>query len=162
MIAVVQRVTEASVDVNGETVGRIAAGLAVLVSVEVHDTNYDAERMADRLLGLRIFPAGEKAYDLTVSQIGGALLVISNFTIAADTGSGRRPSLSPAAKPEAARPIFEHLLATLRLGTAPVATGRFGEEMRVSIVNDGPCTFILKVGAGAGAGSGGGGGDVSA
>ena len=152
MIAVVQRVLGARGDVGPVAVGVIGRGLAVLVAVEAGDGQAEAERMADRLLGLRIFPQGEKAYDLTVGQVGGELLVVSNFTVAADASTGRRPSLSPAAKPLEAQPIFEHLLRVLRADSAGVRveSGRFGAEMRVGIENDGPCTFLVKVPAAVG------------
>ena len=148
MIAVVQRVVRASVEVEGQAVGHIGRGLAVLVAVEVGDDLTTATKCAERLTTLRIFPNGDKAYDLTAVQAGGGFLVISNFTVAADTASGRRPGLSPAARPDVARPIFEHLLHEMRrlvAGAAAIETGRFGTEMAVALVNDGPCTVIVRV-----------------
>jgi D-tyrosyl-tRNA(Tyr) deacylase len=99
--------------------------------------------MAGKLLGLRIFPSGEKQYDLDVAAAGGALLVVSNFTVAAETAKGRRPSLNPAAGPETARGLFERLVAQLRESPVRVETGVFGADMQISLQNDGPTTFLL-------------------
>jgi len=143
MIAVVQRVLEANVTVDGDVVGRIARGLVVLVAVHATDTVGDVAWTAAKLAGLRVFPAGDKHYDLDVTAAGGTVLLVSNFTVAAETRQGRRPSLDAAAKPDAAKPLFEALAQALReLGVA-VETGRYQAAMRVGLVNDGPCTFLV-------------------
>jgi D-tyrosyl-tRNA(Tyr) deacylase len=145
MIAVVQRVTEAKVEVDGAIVGQIGLGLVVLLSVEKDDTQADMHWMAGKLATLRIFPEGEKAYDRSVRDIGGAVLLISNFTVSADTSEGRRPSLSRAASPEQAQPLFDALVFALReMQNVEVATGQFRAMMKVTIVNDGPSTFIVR------------------
>jgi D-tyrosyl-tRNA(Tyr) deacylase len=144
MIAVVQRVSEAKVEVDGEIVGQIDSGLAVLLAVERDDTAVEVEWMAGKLANLRIFPEGEKAYDLNVTQAGGSVLLISNFTVAAETSQGRRPSLSGAAAPEQAQHLFEAVVQALRNLSVNVQTGTFRAMMKVSLVNDGPSTFIVK------------------
>ena len=144
MICVVQRVSSARVDVAGETVGAIEHGLLVLASVVHDDTPVDIEWIAQKLVGLRIFRNGEKHFDLDVTQVGGSILLVSNFTVAADTRNGRRPSLLAAAKPELGEILFDHLVASVRNLGVPVATGRFGANMQVHIVNDGPATFIVQ------------------
>lgn len=142
MIAVVQRVTQARVLVGGDVVGSIDRGLVALVAVVRGDTDRDIEKIADKLVGLRVFPSDKGAYDLDVRQVGGAVLLVSNFTVAADVTGGRRPSFVDAMPPGEAKPVFESLEAALRL-RVPVATGRFGAEMRVEIANDGPLTLIV-------------------
>src|SRR5581483_4554764 len=114
MIAVVQRVTEARVDVDGQTVGAIGAGLVVLASVEADDDDADCQWIAEKLAGLRIFRNGDKHFDLDVRQVNGAVLLISNFTVAADTRRGRRPSLDRAAPPELGMKLFDHLVECVR------------------------------------------------
>jgi len=143
MIAVVQRVSRGEVTVGEETVGQIGQGLVVLASVHADDTDADVEWTANKLATMRIFSNGDKYFDLDVQQVKGAILLVSNFTVAADTRSGRRPSLSAAAPPEMGRKLFDDLVACVRgLGVA-VETGRFGAEMKVEIDNDGPVTFIV-------------------
>ena len=144
MIAVVQRVTEASVTVEGETVGRIGPGLAVLVAVHRTDTPADVTWTANKLAGLRIFRNGDKYFDADVRQIGGSILLVSNFTVAADTTGGRRPSFIAAAETERGRELFDQLVVAIREQGVPVETGRFGADMLVSIVNDGPVTVIVE------------------
>jgi D-tyrosyl-tRNA(Tyr) deacylase len=144
MIAVVQRVSEAKVEVAGEIVGQIERGLVVLLAVERDDTHADVDWMAGKLANLRIFPEGEKAYDLNVTQAGGSMLMISNFTVAAETSQGRRPSLSAAASPEQAQQLFDAVVSALRTLSVTVATGQFRAMMKVSLVNEGPSTFIVK------------------
>ncbi|HEV2296666.1 MAG TPA: D-aminoacyl-tRNA deacylase [Tepidisphaeraceae bacterium] len=153
MIAVVQRVTGASVKVGTVTVGEIGNGLLALVSIVREDDAQDVAWMASKLASLRIFRgdagSGERAgeqkhFDRSVSDIGGAILLVSNFTVAADTKRGRRPSFDRAAAPESGRVLFDHLIASLRATGVPVATGEFGGDMRVSLVNDGPATFIVS------------------
>ena len=145
MIAIVQRVKSGRVTVAGQVVGEIGVGMVVLAAVHADDTSADVGWMAAKIATLRIFPSedGEKYFDRDVKAVGGGVLLISNFTVAAETQSGRRPSLSPAASPEAARPIFEELLRVTRAQGVTVATGEFGADMLVDIANDGPVTFLL-------------------
>ncbi|GAA3223438.1 D-aminoacyl-tRNA deacylase [Actinocorallia longicatena] len=141
MRAVVQRVSEAAVRVDGEIVGEIGGpGLMVLVGVTHDDTPEKAERLANKLWGLRIL-AGERS----CSDVGGPLLVISQFTLYGDTRKGRRPSWLDAAKGETAEPLVDAVVAALRALGAKVETGRFGADMKVSLLNDGPFTVILDV-----------------
>src|SRR2546421_13097953 len=134
MIAVVQRVLEARVDVAGETVGAIGPGLLVLASIVHDDTPADAEWFAQKLVGLRIFRHGEKHFDQDVTQVGGSILLVSNFTVAAQTRKGRRPSLDSAAAPEQGERLFNHLLESVRNLGVPVATGKFGADMQAHLV----------------------------
>lgn len=143
MIAVVQRVTEAKVDVDGETVGRIGAGLLVLAAVHRTDTDADVAWTANKLAGLRIFRNGDKYFDADVKQVGGSILLVSNFTVAAATREGRRPSFSAAAETEMGRTLFDKLVDAVRALGVPVETGKFGAEMLVSLANDGPVTVIV-------------------
>ena len=144
MIAVIQRVTEASVRVGDETVGAIGPGLLALVAVEPGDADARIERMAARLLGYRVFADDRGRMNRSVVDAGGSLLVVSQFTLAADTASGMRPSFTTAATPDAALAGFERLVAACRRGPVRVETGRFGAHMVVSLVNDGPVTFRLQ------------------
>jgi D-tyrosyl-tRNA(Tyr) deacylase len=144
MIALIQRVTEARVDVGNETVGAIGPGLLALVAVQPQDDEPRIQRMADRLLGYRVFPDADGKMNLSLSQAGGELLLVSQFTLAADTRKGMRPSFTAAADPALGRRLFERLEAVLRERGARLATGRFGAHMRVSLVNDGPVTFWLE------------------
>lgn len=146
MIAVVQRVTEASVQVDGEVVGEIGVGLLVLVAIERRDAAADVAWMGNKLAGLRVFrtPDGEKYFELDVRQVGGAVLLVSNFTVAAQTANGRRPSFIEAADPETGRRMFDELVESVAAQGVPVQTGRFQAEMRVSLVNDGPVTVIVQ------------------
>ncbi|WP_428939185.1 D-aminoacyl-tRNA deacylase [Fontivita pretiosa] len=144
MICIVQRVTEAKVTVDHEIVGQIGPGLLVLAAVERDDTLADAQWTADKLVCLRIFRCCEKHFDVDVKQIGGSVLLVSNFTVAADTRRGRRPSFDGAMDPKLAEPIFEKLVEAVRQHGIPVQTGRFGASMLVSCTNDGPATFIVR------------------
>ena len=145
MLALIQRVIEARVTVDGETVGAIGPGLLALVGVEPGDGEPQVARMAERLLGYRVFDDGQGRMNLSVADTGGGLLLVSQFTLAADTRSGMRPGFSTAAAPGIAEPVFNQLLATCRqMHAAGVETGRFGAHMVVSLVNDGPVTFLLK------------------
>jgi D-tyrosyl-tRNA(Tyr) deacylase len=144
MICIVQRVSEARVDVGGETVGKIGPGLAVLAAVEAEDVAADAEWVAEKLVTLRIFCNAEKHFDLDVQQAGGSILLVSNFTVAAETRRGRRPSLSNAAPPELGRELFDQLVDCVRKWNVPVETGTFGADMKVHIVNNGPSTFVVR------------------
>jgi D-tyrosyl-tRNA(Tyr) deacylase len=144
MIAIVQRVSRASVSVNGRIVGQIGAGMLVLAAVEAADTDADVQWTAAKLVGLRIFPNADKAFDLDLVQIKGQMLLVSNFTVAAETSKGRRPSLSNAAPPEKGRAYFDKLVAAVRALGVPVETGEFGADMQVELANDGPATFVLQ------------------
>lgn len=145
MIALLQRVSRASVAVSGEAVGAIASGLVVFVGVERADDEPKAERLASRVLTYRVFPDTEGRMNLSVQEIGGALLLVPQFTLAADTAKGTRPSFTPAAAPEVASRLFDHFISWLRSQGAPVECGRFGAEMEVTLTNVGPVTFWLSV-----------------
>jgi D-tyrosyl-tRNA(Tyr) deacylase len=144
MIAVIQRVSRAEVTVEGESVGKIGRGILALVAVEKGDTESQAERLAERILGYRIFGDAEDKMNLNVQDIGGGLLLVSQFTLAADTKKGMRPSFTPAADPETGRRLFDVFVERVRARHSPVATGRFGANMQVELVNDGPVTFTLR------------------
>jgi D-tyrosyl-tRNA(Tyr) deacylase len=142
MRAVVQRVTEALVKVDGETVGAIQNGLCVLLGVSVDDGEADADYITEKLLGLRIFDDENGVPNRSVCDIGGAILLISQFTLLGDARKGRRPSYFFAARPEKAIPLYERCIERLK-DAVPVETGRFGADMKVSIQNDGPFTILL-------------------
>jgi len=145
MLALIQRVTEAAVRVDGETVGAIGPGLLAFVGIEPGDGENQVARMAERLLGYRVFADEAGRMNLGLADTGGGLLLVSQFTLAADTRSGMRPGFSTAAAPELAEPVFNRLLAVCRAGHPPgVETGRFGAHMVISLVNDGPVTFLLR------------------
>lgn len=144
MIGLLQRVSSASVRVAGQEVGAIGRGLLVLVGVEKHDGEGQAERLLDRLLGYRVFPDAEGRMNRSLTEIEGGLLLVPQFTLAADTGKGTRPSFSSAATPELGRRCFETLVVMARLRHREVATGVFGADMAVTLVNDGPVTFWLR------------------
>lgn len=143
MIALLQRVTEARVAVAGETVGAIGRGLLAFVAVEQGDSEARADRLLERILGYRVFPDAEGRMNLSVADTGGGVLLVSQFTLAADTRKGMRPSFSPAAAPEEGRRLFNYLVERARAQHAPVATGRFAADMQVALVNDGPVTLWL-------------------
>jgi len=145
MIAVLQRVSEARVTVGGKPTGEIGRGLMVLVAVEKGDGEAQAERMAERLLNYRVFPDVDGRMNRSLRDIGGGLLLVPQFTLAADTRKGTRPSFTPAADPDTGRRLFHHLVTVCRRHHPQVACGRFGADMQVSLVNDGPVTFILEV-----------------
>jgi D-tyrosyl-tRNA(Tyr) deacylase len=144
MKAVIQRVTRASVEVNGEVVGRIDAGLLVLLGVEKEDNDADAEYIADKLTELRIFSDAHGKMNRSIVDIGGKLLIVSQFTLLGDTTKGRRPGFDRAAPPEHALALYERIVAIGRNRGMHVETGRFGAHMRVSLENDGPVTFLLE------------------
>jgi D-tyrosyl-tRNA(Tyr) deacylase len=148
MIAVVQRVLRGKVTVGEEVVGQIDNGMLVLAAVEVGDTEAEIAWTAAKLVGLRIFRSadGAKYFDQDVQQVGGSILLVSNFTVAAETSQGRRPSLSHAAPPEEGRVMFDRLVERVRALGVRVETGRFGAEMEVELVNDGPVTFLVESG----------------
>src|SRR5262245_24795511 len=144
MICIAQRVSEAKVLVDGQIIGEIGLGLLVLASVVHDDTDADAQWLAGKLVGLRIFRNGEKHFDLDVTQVDGSILLVSNFTVAAETRRGRRPSLDRAAAPEMGERLFDQLVEAVKNLGVPVATGRFGANMQVHLVNDGPATVIVE------------------
>ncbi|MBA3241895.1 MAG: D-tyrosyl-tRNA(Tyr) deacylase [Acidobacteria bacterium] len=143
MRAVLQRVTRASVRVGGETVGEIGGGLVVLLGVARDDTAEDARYVLEKTLTLRVFDDAEGRMNLSVSDTGGGLLVVSQFTLYGDTRRGRRPSWFDAAPPELAEELYEHFVNEARRSVARVATGTFRSMMKVEIVNDGPVTILL-------------------
>lgn len=143
MIAVVQRVSEASVTVGQETAGRIGPGLLVLVAVCGDDAATDVEWMARKLIGIRLFPHGDKHFDLDVREAGGSILLVSNFTVAAATRQGRRPSFDAAADAQKGGELFAALVDAVRASGVPTETGRFRADMKVSLTNHGPVALIL-------------------
>jgi D-aminoacyl-tRNA deacylase len=142
--AVVQRVAAARVLVDGQVVGEIGAGLCVLLAVADGDGQDEAGRLAGRVARLRIFENEEGKFDRSVLETGGAVLVVSQFTLIADTSKGNRPSFSHAARPETAEPLYEAFCGALEDENVPVARGAFGARMQVEIVNDGPVTIVLE------------------
>ncbi len=144
MIALIQRVTEARVDVDDRCTGRIEAGLLALIGVQPDDGAPQVERLLQKLLGYRVFSDSEGRMNLALKDTGGGLLLVPQFTLAADTGSGLRPSFSTAAPPALGRQRFDELLALARARHPRVEAGEFGAHMRVSLVNDGPVTFWLE------------------
>ncbi|MDD3529674.1 MAG: D-aminoacyl-tRNA deacylase [Gallionellaceae bacterium] len=145
MIGLLQRVAEASVRVDDRLAGAIGPGLLVLVGVERGDGEAQAERLLERVLGYRVFPDADGRMNRSLAETGGGLLLVSQFTLAADTDKGMRPSFSSAAQPDEAHRLFDHLVARARARHAPVATGEYAAHMRVALVNDGPVTFRLRV-----------------
>ncbi|HET7567248.1 MAG TPA: D-aminoacyl-tRNA deacylase [Gaiellaceae bacterium] len=145
MRAVVQRVAEARVRVDGEVVGEIGAGLCVLVGVAHGDGEEQAARLAGKLARLRVFPDAQGRFDRSLLDTGGAALVVSQFTLLADTAKGNRPSFAAAAPPEYAEPLYERVCGELEALGVPVARGRFGAKMEVELVNNGPVTVVLEV-----------------
>jgi D-tyrosyl-tRNA(Tyr) deacylase len=148
MIGLLQRVREASVKVDSRTLGAIGSGLLVLVGVERGDTEAGAIRLARRLVGYRVFADAEGRMNLGVTDVAGGLLLVPQFTLAADTRKGSRPGFSPAAAPEEGRRLFELLVIEARKHVRNVQQGEFGAHMQVSLVNDGPVTFWLRVAPG--------------
>jgi D-tyrosyl-tRNA(Tyr) deacylase len=145
MIALLQRVTSAAVSVNGETIATIGHGLLVLVAVEANDAQAQADRLLERLLGYRVFADGNGKMNLSVRDIDGGLLLVPQFTLAADTRKGTRPDFSPAASPADGRRLFDHLAALAASRHSATACGRLGADMQVTLVNDGPVTLWLRV-----------------
>ena len=144
MRAVVQRVTRASVTVDGEVVGACVRGLLVLVGVRHQDTSETANRLAGKVARLRIFENDDGRFDRSLLDVAGEVLVVSQFTLLADTGKGNRPSFTDAAAPEVAEPLVDVVVDGLRTLGLTVATGRFGARMAVELVNDGPVTVVLE------------------
>ena len=144
MIALIQRVSEARVDVDDAVVGEIGAGLLALIGVQPGDGEAQTQRLLERMLGYRIFADAEGRMNRSLADVGGGLLLVSQFTLAADTRSGMRPGFSTAAAPAEAERWFNRLVELARQRHAGVETGRFGAHMRVRLVNDGPVTFRLE------------------
>jgi D-tyrosyl-tRNA(Tyr) deacylase len=145
LIALLQRVTEASVTVEAQCIARIAKGLLVLLCAERGDSEKEADALLAKLLGYRVFADAEGKMNLNLAQIQGGLLLVPQFTLAADTRSGTRPSFTPAAPPTEASRLFDYTLSRARALQPVVESGRFGADMQVALVNDGPVTFWLQV-----------------
>ncbi len=145
MIALIQRVSEARVQVAGLTTGAIRRGILALIGVERGDGEAEAARLAERVIGYRIFPDAEGKMNRSLADVGGGLLAVPQFTLAADTRKGARPSFSSAAAPEDGERLFLRFVELARARHSPVETGSFGSDMQVSLVNDGPVTFWLQV-----------------
>ncbi len=145
MIALLQRVSEARVDVDGATIGRIGPGLLVLVCAERGDTQAEAGRLLAKLLKLRIFTDAAGKMNQSVQDVGGGLLLVSQFTLAADTRGGNRPSFTGAAAPDEGRRLYDYFVAQARAAHPVVETGRFAADMKVHLVNDGPVTIPLRI-----------------
>jgi D-tyrosyl-tRNA(Tyr) deacylase len=145
MIGLLQRVATARVNSGRETVGHIGAGLLVLVCAERGDTQAEADRLLERLLGCRVFADTEGKMNLSLRDVGGGLLLVPQFTLAADTSKGNRPSFTAAAPPEEGKRLFDYMLARARNLHSPVASGKFGADMQVTLTNDGPVTIWLRV-----------------
>jgi len=139
----VQRVRDASVSIDGEVVGACRKGLVILLGVAADDSEADADRLAAKVARLRIFENDDGRFDLSLLDVGGGALVVSQFTLIADTRKGNRPSFTDAAEPQVAEPLYERFCAALELEGVAVARGRFGARMQVSLVNDGPVTIVL-------------------
>ena len=144
MKLLIQRVSEASVTVENSMVGRIGPGLLVLLGVDREDTVEIADRLLDKMLNYRIFPDAEGKMNVSVKAMGGGVLLVSQFTLAADTRKGLRPSFSAAAPPQTAERIYLYSLERLKQEHGPIASGVFGADMKVSLINDGPVTFLLE------------------
>lgn len=145
MIGLLQRVSEARVDVDGATIGRIGPGLLVLVCAERGDTEAEAGRLLAKLLKLRIFTDAAGKMNQSVQDVGGGLLLVSQFTLAADTRGGNRPSFTGAAAPDEGRRLYDYFVAQARAAHPVVETGRFAADMKVHLVNDGPVTIPLRI-----------------
>ena len=144
MRLVLQRVNQASVTIAGRETARIGQGLCILIGITHTDTPAEADWLAEKVTGLRLFPDDEGKMNLALSEVGGALLVVSQFTLYGDTSRGRRPSFISAARPEQAIPLYEHFVGRLREQGLEVQTGEFGAMMDLALVNDGPVTLILE------------------
>ena len=144
MLGLIQRVSSASVTVDGDIVGEIGPGLLLLLGVEKEDTEANADRLLEKVLAYRVFSDENGHMNLSLKDVGGGLLVVSQFTLAASTKKGLRPSFSSAAPPAEAEALYEHFVDRVRASHDPVATGRFGADMKVALLNDGPVTFLLN------------------
>ncbi len=145
MIALIQRVSNANVTVNNEVIGEIANGLLVFLAVQPEDTESKTKRLAERVAGYRVFNDENGKMNLNVKQAGGDILVVSQFTLAADTNSGMRPSFTGAAKPEFSNNLYQYFCQQLREQGFTVPTGEFAADMKVQLLNDGPVTFTLTI-----------------
>jgi D-aminoacyl-tRNA deacylase len=145
VIGLLQRVDTAQVTVEGAVIAAIQRGLLILIGVEAGDGRPEADRLLERLLGYRVFPDRDGRMNLSLRDVGGGLLLVPQFTLVADTGKGARPSFSSAAAPDAGRALFDYLLERARAALAKVEAGRFGADMKVTLTNDGPVTFWLRV-----------------
>jgi D-tyrosyl-tRNA(Tyr) deacylase len=145
MIGLLQRVTQAAVEVDGANVGKIGPGLMVLVCAERSDSEAEADRLLERLLGYRVFADADGKMNLSLIDVQGGLLLVPQFTLAADTHKGMRPSFTPAAAPAEGERLFDYFIARARASYPAVETGRFGAHMQVSLTNDGPVTIWLRV-----------------
>lgn len=145
MLGLIQRVKKAQVDVNGECVGKIEQGLLLLLGLEKMDTHLTADKLVDKILAYRVFADEQNKMNCNVQQIQGGVLVVSQFTLAADTQKGLRPSFSSAMPPAEAEQLYQYFVSQLRTKHTIVQTGIFGADMQVSLVNDGPVTFMLKM-----------------
>lgn len=144
MLGLIQRVSRASVSVEEKEVGRIDQGILLLLGIEKNDSHAAADKLLDKLLGYRIFADEQGKMNCNVQQVGGGILVVSQFTLAADTRKGTRPGFSTAAAPALAEELYDYFVARLRERHQPVATGIFAANMQVSLINDGPVTFMLQ------------------
>lgn len=144
MKALLQRVSQASVSVAGEMVGQIDQGLLVFLGVDKHDTQMQADKLLSKILRYRVFSDDQGRMNRSVLDVNGGLLLVSQFTLSADTRKGLRPSFTSAADPALGQALYDHLVVQARAQCAQVATGRFGADMQVALVNDGPVTFLLE------------------
>ena len=144
MISIIQRVTTAKVTVNNQDIGKIDTGIMALVAVEKEDTQKDVERLLERILNYRIFADSNERMNLSLRDINGGLLLVPQFTLAADTQKGNRPSFTSAAPPEKGRQLFEYLQHLAKSTYPNVQSGQFGADMQVSLINNGPVTFTLR------------------
>lgn len=145
MIALIQRVTRASVEVDGQVIGQIDQGILALIGVEKNDNEANADRLLQRIIEYRIFEDSAGKMNQSLVDINGGLLLVPQFTLAADTNSGKRPSFSSAAPPDEGRRLFDYLVKQTETTPPKIATGSFGADMQVSLTNDGPVTFWLQV-----------------
>ncbi len=143
MRAVIQRVNEAQVSVDGECIGQIGKGFVVLLGITTNDTQAEADYLSDKIIGLRIFSDEAGKFNLSLQDVRGELLIVSQFTLYGDTRKGRRPSFLAAAGTDIALPLYEYFVDNIRRRSVPVATGRFQADMAVQLINDGPVTLIL-------------------
>jgi D-tyrosyl-tRNA(Tyr) deacylase len=144
MITIIQRVSSAKVTVNNQDIGKIDIGIMALVAVEKEDGEKEAQRLLERILNYRIFADNQDRMNLSLRDIDGGLLLVPQFTLAADTNSGNRPSFTPAATPEKGRQLFSYLQEIAKVTYPKVAFGQFGADMQVALINDGPVTFTLR------------------
>ena len=144
MKGLIQRVDEASVSINNELYSKIGKGLLLLLGVEKGDTIENAHKLADKVVNLRIFEDENDKMNLSVQDVGGAILAVSQFTLAADVSRGNRPGFETAARPQEAEPLYEYFVTQLRSYGLEVQTGIFQADMKVALINDGPCTFLLQ------------------